>query len=311
MLSIVNEVATEKASWPDLPLETWEDTYDTLHLWTQIVGKIKLEFSPFINHWWNVTLSVSSSGLTTGLIPYGNRGFEILFDFVSHQLVITTTDGKSSFLNLKSGTIADFYFELKGILNSLGIKMNIWPVPVEIDDRTPFDQDFRDRKYNSFYANQYWKILVLVNKVLSIFRSGFKGKTSPVHFFWGSMDLAVTLFSGNPAPLHPGAPNVAKKVTEESYNSELASFGFWGGKGLGAPAFYAYAYPEPTGFNQFRSEPNQAYYNTAFKEFVLPYKAVIESPLPEKSILDFYRSVFLAVAELAHWDESLYKERMV
>src|SRR6185437_5702502 len=234
---IISEVATVN-EWPELNLKEWESTYDAIHLWMQIVGKIKLEFTPYINHWWNVTFLLSATGLTTGIIPAKYNCFEIEFDFVSHWLAVRRDDGRSRFIEFQNGNVADFYFELKDILTSLGIDTHIWTVPVEIEDRLPFDKDYRFRKYDTIYANKFWKALVQVGTIMNIFRSGFTGKCSPVHFFWGVMDMAVTFFSGKPAPEHLGVPNVGREVMVKSYNSELASFGFWGGKGLGEAAFY-------------------------------------------------------------------------
>jgi hypothetical protein len=299
-------VYNNKILWPDLTLNKWEETYNTIHLWAQIIGKIKLEFAPFINHWWNVTFSLSASGFTTGIIPYGDRCFEIEFNFISHILNLKSGDGRSVHIELEPGTIADFYYMLKEKLAVLDIKINIWTVPVEIEDRMPFDQDHRPRKYDPDYANRFWRSLIQTSKVMNIFRSGFTGKSSPVHLFWGSFDLAMTFFSGRPAPEHPGSPNVGRQVMIESYNAELASFGFWGGQGLGEAAFYAYAYPEPPDYKEFGIMPKQAYYNEVLRLFILPYKAVQNSEFPQKLILDFYESTFKAASVLANWDKSLY-----
>lgn len=309
MKGTLNKPATriQKTVWPDLPLKQWEETYSTVHLWTQVVGKIKLEFSEFMNHWWNVTFFPTTSGLSTGIIPYKNTSFEMEFNFLNHHLVIKMDDGQKELIPLQSGTISEFYEEVKSRLKSLGVHIHIWTVPVEIDDRVPFDKDHRPRVYDPEYAQRYWKALVQVNKVMKLFRSGFTGKASPVQFFWGSLDIAVTFFSGKLAPEHPGAPNVGRKVMVESYNAELASFGFWGGKGIGEAAFYAYAYPEPEDYKRFAIEPMAAYYNDTFKEFILPYSAVKNSDNPERDILVFYRSAFKAAVELSNWDRSLYK----
>ena len=309
MKGTLNKPATiiKKDVWPELPLNQWEETYSTVHLWTQVIGKIKLEFSEFINHWWNVTFFPTTSGLSTGIIPYKNTTFEMEFNFLNHHLVIKMDNGKKELIKLQSGTISEFYEEVKEKLKTLGIKIHIWTVPVEIDDRLPFDKDHRPRVYDPEFAQRYWKALVQVNKVMKLFRSGFTGKASPVQFFWGSLDIAVTFFSGKPAPEHPGAPNIGRKVMVESYNSELASFGFWAGKGIGEAAFYAYAYPEPENYKDFTIEPSAAYYNDTFREFILPYSAVKNSDYPEREILDFYRSAFKTAVELSNWDRSLYK----
>ncbi|HXA02334.1 MAG TPA: DUF5996 family protein [Cytophagaceae bacterium] len=300
-------IGNKEVVWPDLPLDKWEETYSTIHLCSQIIGKIKLQFAPLINHWWNITFSVSASGLTTGIIPYGDTCFEIEFNFIEHKLNLKSGNGSTDYIDLKPGTIAEFYFELKEKLSALGIEINIWTVPVEMEDRMPFDKDYRPRKYDPDYARRFWKILVQVSKVMSIFRSGFTGKSSPVHFFWGSLDLAVTFFSGRSAPEHPGSPNVGRKVMIESYNAELASFGFWGGKGLGEAAFYTYAYPEPDDYKKYKIYPKEAYYNEIFRDFILPYSIVRNAEFPEKVILGFYKSTFKAAAELGNWDKSIYR----
>lgn len=306
----MERVVMENEVWPELNLEEWEDTYDTLHLWMQMVGKIKLEFTPFINHWWNITFSLTASGLTTGVIPYGKQVFEIEFDFIEHRLYLKVDDGRSDFLILKSGTAGDFYKELKEKLEYLGIEIHIWPVPVEMEDRTPFGQDCRPRIYDPYYANRYWRALMQTGRVMNIFRSAFTGKASPVHFFWGSLDLALTFFSGKPAPVHPKVPNVGRKVMAEAYNAELASFGFWGGKGLGDAAFYAYAYPEPAGYKNFPVKPEAAFYHETLKEFILPYAAVEHILYPEKLILEFFRSCFKAVGASGNWNKELYRIRL-
>ncbi|MBX9851893.1 MAG: hypothetical protein K2X86_09055 [Cytophagaceae bacterium] len=299
---------TKENTWPELTLQEWEETYSIVHLWMQVIGKIKLQFAEFTNHWWNITFSLTATGITSGIIPYGSKSFEMEFNFISHELIIKTDDGRTETIKLQSGTVAAFYLEIKEKLQSLGIEINIWTVPVEIDDRLPLDQDHRWRNYNPTHIHHYWKILLQTSKVMKIFRSGFTGKASPVHFFWGSFDIAVTFFSGRPAPEHAGAPNVGKKVMRESYNAELASFGFWGGKGVGEAAFYAYAYPEPDNYKNFAIEPAEANYNETFREFILPYAAIINHKYPEDKILDFYRSAFKAAEELSNWDRSLYKE---
>lgn len=297
----------QETTWPDLLLAEWEDTYNSLQLMMQMVGKIKLEYTSPVNHWWNATFYPCSSGLTTGLIPYKNISFEMEFDFASHLLKIKCSDGRKKKISLAPVSIAEFYAELKETMQSLSIDIHIWPVPVEIDDRLPFDQDLRSRKYDPDYVHRFWNCLLQVNKIMNRFRTGFEGKASPVHFFWGSLDLALTFFSGRPAPEHPGGPNVSRKVMIEAYKSELASFGFWGGKGLGEAAFYAYAYPEPAGFKGRKILPPEAYYNETFGEFILPYSAVQKSLNPEQMVFDFYRNTFRLSEELASW-ETKYKD---
>jgi hypothetical protein len=301
-------IENKQKVWPELELGKWEDTYTLLHLLSQIVGKIKLQFAPYTNHWWNVAFALTANGLTTGIIPYGSRTFELEFDLIYQQLNILLDDGTREVIHLRSGSIADFYFELKGKLKASGIEINIWTVPVEVDDRLPFDKDFRQLDYDDEYANRYWECLLQVSKVLQLLRSGFTGKASPIHFFWGSFDLALTFFSGRPAPEHPGAPNVGRKVMVESYNSELASFGFWGGKGLGEAAFYSYNYPEPAQYRNFAIQPKEAFYNETFGEFILPYSVARKAAYPENVILNFYKSAFAATEELANWDRRLFRE---
>ena len=301
---------TRQNVWPDLFLPEWEETYSTVHLWTQIIGKIKLQFAEFTNHWWNITFSVTATGFTTGVIPYGSKSFEIDFNFISHELIMRLDDGRTESIKLQEGTVAQFYAEVKEKLKSLGIEIHIWTVPVEIDERLPFEQDNRMRKYDQEYMHRYWTILLHADKVMKIFRSGFTGKASPVHFFWGAFDIAVTFFSGRPAPEHPGVPNVGKKVMTESYNAELASFGFWGGKGMGDAAFYAYAYPEPENYKNFAIEPKEEKYNDTFREFILPYADIKNFEYPEDKILEFYRSAFKAAEELSNWDRTLYKDSL-
>jgi hypothetical protein len=248
--------------WPALSLKDWKDTYATLHMWTQIVGKIRLAQTAPLNHWWNVTLYVTSRGLTTSAMPYGDRLFEIDFDFIDHNLLIKTSDGSSQILRLQSRSVAEFYQELMNALHSLGIPVTIWSKPVEVPDRTPFEQDRTHAAYDPEYAQRVSLIMQQASRVLSEFRSRFIGKVSPVHFFWGAFDLAVTRFSGRPAPQHPGAPNLARFVAVEAYSHEVSSCGFWPGGGpVDQPAFYAYAYPEPQGFKDYPIQPAEAFYH--------------------------------------------------
>jgi hypothetical protein len=301
-----SKIVNKEDVWPELYSDQWEETSDMLHLWMQMVGKIKLEFSPFMNHWWNISFIPSASGLTTSIIPYKSSWFEMEFNFVVHTLFIRTADGREDFIKLRSGNIAGFYDELKSKLKSLGIEIHIWTVPVEMEDRLPFDKDYRERKYDPDYAGRFWRCLVQVSKVLHIFRCGFRGKASPVHFFWGAMDLALTFFSGKPAPEHPGVPYVGRQVMIEAYNAELASFGFWGGKGLGEPAFYSYTYAEPENYKDSFVKPEEAYYNHTFREFILPYAAVRKARFPENFIMEFFTSSLQAAMNTGNWDMSLY-----
>ncbi len=293
--------------WPELPLDKWEKTYDLLHLLTQIVGKIKLQFVAYKNHWWNITFFPTVRGFTTGIIPCGTRCFEMDFDFVDHKINIKIDDGTSDFIELKSGTVAQYYDEITFKLKQLEIAVNIWPVPVEMEYRQPFNTDNIYRPYDPEYAQKLHKIIVQVARIMEIFRSGFTGKASPVHFFWGAFDMAVTFFSGRPAPEHQAVPNVGKKVMVEAYNAELASFGFWPGKGFGEPAFYAYAYPEPNEYKNYKIAPAAAYYHKDMGEYILPYSAMIKENVPGEAVVEFFISAYRAAARSGYWDSGLCK----
>lgn len=290
--------------WPSLPLEQWQDSYATLHLWTQIVGKVRLVQTPWINHSWHVPLYVSARGLTTSSIPYQNSTFQIDFDFCDHQLVVQLSDGRQERFALEPMSVADFYDKTMSSLARLGINVSIYPKPVEIPDPiTAFDQDTALGAYDKEAVTRFWRILIQVNRVFTVFRSRFHGKVSPVHFFWGAFDLAVTRFSGRTAPKHPGgAPNCADWVMEEAYSHEVSSAGFWPGAGLGEPAFYAYAYPAPEGFNDYPVKPDAAYYHAELGEFVLPYEALRNAEDPDSALLDFLQTTYEAAAVLANWD---------
>ena len=291
-------------TWPELPLEAWRDTYATLHMWTQIVGKVRLALAPSINHWWQVPLYVTSRGLTTSPIPSGTRAFEMTFDFLDHQLRIETAEGEVRQVALRPQSVADFYRETMDALKSLGIEVQIWPVPVELPDPIPFAEDQQHHSYDPEYARRFWRILVQTERVFTLFRARFLGKVSPVHFFWGSFDLAVTRFSGRPAPHHPATPGVSDRVVQEAYSHEVSSAGFWPGEGVGFPAFYAYAYPEPVGFGQRPVQPAQAYYDGNLHEYLLPYDAVRTAESPDELLLAFLQSTYEAAADLAHWDRA-------
>lgn len=293
-------------TWPSLPLEAWEATYTTLHRWTQIVGKIRTALSPEINHWWHTTLYLTARGLTTGPIPYGERMFQMDFDFLAHQLNVTLAEGEHIAIPLAPRSVADFYRETMAALTSLRLPVSIWTTPVEVEDRTPFEEDHQHASYEGEYAQRCWRILLQAHRVLTQFRGHFLGKASPVHFFWGSFDLAASRFSGRPAPRHPGAPHLARFVAVEAYSREVSSCGFWPGAGLGQPAFYAYAYPEPPGFKQHRVYPSQAYYHETLREFILPYEAVRTATMPEDALLAFAQTTYEAAATTGNWDrESL------
>jgi Family of unknown function (DUF5996) len=292
-------------TWPSLPFAEWRDTCATLHMWTQIIGKIRLAQAPLVNHWWQVPLYVTSRGLTTSPIPFDKRIFAIGFDFIDHRLRIETSDGKTDGFALRPIAVADFYAEATQRLRALGIDSHIWSTPVEIPDPIPFEQDRTHAAYDPDYANRFWRILVQTDRVFTAFRSRFLGKASPVHFFWGSFDLAVTRFSGRRAPQHPGAPNVADKVTREAYSHEVSSCGFWpGGAGMEQPMFYSYAYPQPTGFGDAPVNPAPAFYSRDFGEFILPYDEVRQASSPDEALLDFLQSTYEAAATLAHWDRA-------
>jgi hypothetical protein len=289
------------AAWPSLPLEEWKDTYATLHMWAQIVGKIRLTQSPLVNHWWNVPLYVTPRGLGTSVIPYGNGNFEIAFDFIEHRLVTSTSDGATKSVALYPRSVADFYQELMTVLRSLNVGVEIYARPVEVENPIPFAEDHEHASYDAEYANRFWRILVQADRVLKQFRSGFIGKCSPVHFFWGSFDLAVTRFSGRRAPDRPEAD----AITREAYSHEVISHGFWPGSGnINAPAFYSYTAPEPQGLREAATAPASAFYNPEQSCFILPYEDVRQSDKPEQVLMEFLQSTYEAGATLAKWDRS-------
>ncbi len=294
-------------NWPELILEEWQDTLATLHMWTQIVGKIRLKQTPLVNHWWNTPLYVTARGLTTSPMPYQDRVFEIYFDFIDHKLRIDCSDGALTTLDLRPQTVANFYNELMTTLHSLGIDVKFWTMPVEVPspfsavrEAIPFDKDQVHKSYDGEYVNRFWRALVSIDDVFKQFRTRFIGKVSPVHFWWGSFDHAVTRFSGRPAPPREGAD----KITVEAYSHEVISHGFWpGGNGFQA-AFYAYAAPEPKGFGDAKVKPEAAFYAKDVSEFFLPYDAVRQSSSPESALMDFCESTYEAGANLASWDRN-------
>ncbi len=291
----------EPTSWPSLPLEQWKDTCTTLHMWTQIVGKIRAEFTPLINHWWNVPLYVNARGLTTSLVPYGDRPFELSFDFLAHELVLQVSDGRRVALPLCPMSVAMFFQKVMDMVRSSGIEVRIWPMPVEVPDPVPFDQDDKHSSYDPEAVRKFWKILLNVQSVLGEFRSSFIGKCSPIHFFWGSFDLAVSRFSGRRAPERPGAD----AVTREAYSHEVSSVGFWPGSGnIADPAFYSYTAPEPLGFRDWPVRPAAARYDKQLGEFILMYDDVRTSASPSATLLDFCRSTYEAGATLGKWDRN-------
>ncbi len=292
--------------WPEISFSAWRDTCATLHLWTQIVGKIRLVQTPWLNHSWHVPLYVSGRGLSTSPIPYGGSAFQIDFDFVDHALVIQTSDCLGRRLPLRAQPVAAFYGELFATLGELGLELRINPLPNEIIDAIPFDRDTLHDHYDPDAARRFWHTLVQVDRVFKEFRARFLGKCSPVHLFWGSFDLAVTRFSGREAPPHPGGfPNIPNWVVREAYSHEVSSAGFWpGGGGIDYPAFYSYAYPAPAGFAQAPVRPAAAFYSQELGEFILPYDEVRSAASPDELLLDFLQSSYAAAAELAQWDRA-------
>jgi hypothetical protein len=306
--SAVSDRRTE--TWPQLPLAEWQDTLATLQRWLQIVGKTRLTLAPPVNHWWHVTLYVTSRGLTTSAMPCGERSLDVEVDFIDHRLVMRTSDGASRVMPLAARSVADFYHEYLAQLDSLGIALNIRPVPSELEDELPFPDDQKHRSYDRDAAHRCWAILSQANRVLQQFRGRFIGKCSPVHFFWGAFDLACTRFSGRRAPLHPGGvPHLPDWAVREAYSHECISAGWWPGGGpVGEPAFYAYSYPEPAGFAEARVRPEGAYYNTELREFVLPYQAVRLAANPDEVLLQFLQSTYEAGADLGSWDRGELEE---
>ena len=291
-------------TWPALPLDAWRDTYATLHLWTQIIGKIRMVQGPRQNHSWHTTLYVTSTGLTTSPIPHGERTFQIDFDFLRHQLVIEASDGATGGFPLAPQSVASFYAQVQRELATLDLAVPIRLLPNEVANPIPFDRDEVHAAYDAEYVSRFWQALVHADRVLRIFRSRFIGKSSPVHYFWGAPDLAVTRFSGRVAPPHPGGiPNLPDTVTREAYSHEVSSCGFWpGGGAIDYPAFYAYAYPEPAGFADARVAPAEAFYSRDFHEFVLPYDVVRTSSNPDETLLAFLQSTYEVTATLGNWD---------
>ncbi|HEY7876996.1 MAG TPA: DUF5996 family protein [Gemmatimonadaceae bacterium] len=293
-------------AWPVLPLDSWRDTYATLHMWTQIVGKTRLALAPMENHWWQIALYVTPRGLTTSAIPLGVRTFAVEFDFLDHQLYVRVSDRGTGAVPLVAQSVADFYGAYLGALQALGLAVKIRPVPVEVVTAIPFADDRQHASYDPDAATRCWRVMGQSDRVFKRFRGRFLGKQSPAHFFWGSFDLATTRFSGRPAPLHPGgAPNCPDYVMQEAYSHECSSCGFWpGGGAIAEPAFYAYAYPAPDGYRDRAVRPERAFYSTAMGEFVLPYEAVRTAASPDEMLLEFLQSTYEAAADLARWDRA-------
>jgi hypothetical protein len=291
----------QNPDWPPLPFAEWENTCDTVHMWTQIVGRTRMAKEPLLNHWWNVALYVTPVGLTTSSIPYKQTAFEIEFDFVSHQLRIRTRDGERSVIGLYARSVADFYREYMSALASLGIKVRINCTPAEFDDTTPYDEDHHHASYDVEYVERFRRILIAADRTMKEFRTRFLGKSSQVHFFWGSFDLAVTRFSGRPVPDQP----CVDPITREAYSHELISCGFWpGDRGFKNPAFYSYTAPAPEGLALERVRPQAAHWDQQLGEFILTYDAVRIADSPRAAILDFCQSTYEAGAKLANWDRT-------
>lgn len=291
----------EFTAWPALPLEEWEATRKTLHMWTQVVGKVRLALTPHVNHWWEVPLYVSARGMATSPIPYGERVFEIEFDFINHNLAIRGSDGATKFVPLYPRSVADFYREVMAVLHAIGIDVKIWPTPVEVPNPVPFPDDHRNASYDPEYVGRFHRILLQTDAALKDFRSRFVGKVSPVHFFWGSFDLAVTRFSGRRAPKR----EAADAITREAYSHECSSAGFWPGSGdVTGPAFYAYAAPEPQGYAAHPVRPAAAFFHPTLREFILMYDEVRRAPQPKAVLLEFCQSTYEAGADLAGWDRA-------
>jgi hypothetical protein len=295
----------DRDAWPELPYAAWKDTYATLHMWTQIVGKIRLAQAAWLNHSWQVTLYVTPRGLTTSAIAHGTRSFEIAFDFVDHLLLVHSSDRATRRIALEPKSVADFYAELMLTLRELELGVSINVMPSEIPDPIGFDVDHTHAAYDPEYAQRFSRVLLQVDRVLKHFRTGFLGKASPVHFFWGSFDLAVTRFSGRRAPLHPGGvPHLPARVAQEAYSHEVSSAGFWPGSAEVDAAFYAYAYPEPPGFRAARILPEQAVFNPTLGELILPYASVRSAADPDAMLLAFLHSSYEAAADAGRWDRA-------
>lgn len=286
---------------PPLPLADWKDTQATLHMWMQIIGKVQLALTPLVNHWWNVTFSLTARGLETQALHYAGGTLEIIFDFLEHNLVIVTSQGETRVLPLRPQTVADFYHEVMQALSDLGVEVKIWPVPVEVQNPIAFEKDIVHHSYDRDAVTKFWHIFSWADAVLKEFRARFIGKSSPVHFFWGSFDLAVTRFSGRRAPERPGAD----RITREAYSHEVSSAGLWpGGGAITGPAFYSYAAPKPQGFAEQKVKPSQAFYHPEMKEFLLMYDDVRQALAPREALMDFLQSTYVAAADLAHWDRN-------
>jgi hypothetical protein len=303
--------ASSTERWPSIPVADWQATRDTLHLYTQVVGKVRLANEPLLNHWWSTTLYVTARGLTTSLMPHSTGpAFQIDFDFVSHRLEITTVDGTARSLDLVDRAVAEFHDAVMTMLDGLGVSTAIWPVPVEIQGAIPFTDDRVHTRYDGDAVRRFWLALVEIQRVFDVFRARFLGKASPTHLFWGALDLASTRFSGRSAPLHPGgAPNCGPHVMWEAYSHEVSSFGYWPGPPGEEGVFYAYAYPDPSGYRDTAVAPAGARWDDALGEFVLPYELVRTAPDPDATLLAFLQSTYEAAATTARWDRDNLERR--
>lgn len=310
-MPISNAGPKESEKWPALPFAAWKETAATLHMWMQIVGKVRLALTPWLNHSWHVTLYLTARGLTTSPIAHDRTCFEIDFDFIDHLLLVRSSDGAQRTIPLRPMAVANFYEQLLSTLRDMNLEVKISAAPNEVETSIPFAQDRTHADYDPVYAQRFWRVLLQTDRVFKKFRARFVGKCSPVHFFWGSFDLAVTRFSGRTAPKHPGGvPHLPDVVAQEAYSHEVSSAGFWpGNDAMHEPVFYSYAYPAPEGFATAAVRPAEAYWNPALREFMLPYEVVRAAENPDQTLLDFLQSTYEAAAQLAAWDRSALEQR--
>jgi hypothetical protein len=295
----IRSKASDDEALPVLPFDSWKDTLATLHMWAQIVGKVRLKLCPLVNHWWNAPFYITARGMTTSVMPYERRDIEVQLDFIEHKILIETSEGRVVALAMAPQSVADFYKKFMAALGELGVSAPIWTTPCEIPNPIPFEEDQVHAAYDPEAAHKFWRMLIWVDQIFKEFRGGFQGKASPVHFFWGSFDLAVTRFSGRRAPERPGADS----ITREAYSHEVSSAGFWpGGGDIKGPAFYSYAAPEPAGFAEQRVGPQAAFYHPQMKEFLLMYDDVRTAASPKDSLMEFLQSTYNAAADLGKWD---------
>jgi Family of unknown function (DUF5996) len=306
-LETMRSGASDSEALPALPFDSWRETLETLHMWTQIVGKVRLRLSPLVNQWWNVPFYVTARGMTTSAMPYQRRAIEVQFDFIEHKLTIESSEGRVVTMALVAESVAQFYRKFMAALTELGVNVHIWTMPCEVPNPTPFEQDNVHAAYDPLAAHKFWRILVWVDQILKEFRARFQGKASPVHFFWGSFDLAVTRFSGRVAPERPGADS----ITREAYSHEVSSAGFWpGGGDIKGPAFYSYAAPEPPGFAVQRVRPEAAFYHPQMKEFLLMYDDVRAAASPKAALMEFLQSTYDAAADGGKWDRKALERQV-